>query len=227
MPRAKLLLDKRAVASIGMAAYLGKRDLDPDTVYGRTGDLGPAWDGVREVIFQSNEATFANEGAKPGFPSWHTDYDFEPDTNYEQWKSWRVGHTRMMELTGYLRAQMTGVLGDHFEQRTMKSMEMGSDDPTHPGDGVSGEEGINIPDAAGEDIGGLQAHVDNDWYVSPGTSHVKTRPSHTIIRITDDDEGEIVEQILDHITHARRLRGWQRVVPSKAAGRQGHSVVGP
>jgi len=225
MPRVKLLLDKKAVTSIGMAAYLGRRDLNPATVYGRMGNMEPAWDGVRDVIFQSNEETFAKEGAKAGFESWHNDYDFTRDQNYLDWKSGRVGHTRLMELTGYLRGQMTGVLGDHFERRTMNSFEMGSDAPTHPGSGVSGEDGINIPDPSGEDIGGLQAHDDDLSYVSPGTNLVKNRPAHTIFRITESDLDEICEQMLDHITHARRLGARFNVRPSRAADRQGHFVV--
>jgi len=226
--RARLQMDKKAICSIGMAAYLGEPNDDPATVYGRTGDLGPAWDGVLNVIFASNEETWEKEGEKPGFPSWESDYDYGRHGPYWQWKVDAVGHERLMDLTGYMRAQMTGKTGDHWEYRGRQHMEMGSRNPTAPGEGFAGEHGINLLDPRGDDITGHQAYAHNMQFVSPKKPWKPFRPAHTVIRFTESEIDELCEQILDHVTHARRLKRPWRVVPSRSSDpmRQGHFIQG-
>jgi hypothetical protein len=227
--RARFQMDKKAICSIGMAAYLGERNLDQGTVYGRTGNLTPAWDGVLKVIFASNEETWQKVGAKDGFQDWWSDYEFgfgAINSEYWAWKADKVGHVRLHELTGYMRGQMTGKTGDHYEYRGMTSMEMGSDNPTHPGEMLAGGSGINVLDPPGEDITSLQSHVPDLEYISPYRKQKIKRPAHTIFRFPDNEVDEICEQILDHVTHARRLKRPWRVMPStsKDPMRQGHYV---
>jgi len=179
MPRARLRIPKAAIAARGFAVYAQQ-------LRERAANVHPAWDAVRAIIFASTEDRFEKEGRRGDFRKWRA-LSNKPSRwlgglSYRQWKEENFPGNPILELTGRMRDQLTGLSGDHYEERSPFHLTIGSNLP-----GESGE---------GHDLAGIHA-VGRRWPPMPA------RPP---FGITITDANKITDVLVDYVTGTTRGR---------------------
>jgi len=202
--KASLEIKKFMVGKAGLAAYI-------PAYKARCEDFGPIWDMTRAIVFLQVGEVFENEGEVEGFGRWDT----EGPAEYKEWKTKHFPSKKILELTGRLRAQLTGKSGDHFEERSKRHITIGSNYPvkgssgqrsawwtTDVGDNVlpfGGRWSMN-PDS--EDIGGIHAEGQSAGISAIMTSRgeVPAPNERTQFRMTDEYIAAIADLAVDHAT---------------------------
>ena len=177
MPRGRLRIPRAAIAQRGFAIYAQQ-------MQARAQDVSPAWDAVRDVIFASTEARFEKEGRRGGFRKWralkNNPSRWLDGLGYKDWKRLHFGDNPILELTGRLRDQLSGLSGDHYEVRSHEHMTIGSNLPVDSGEG--------------HDLGGIHA-VGRKW------PPMAARPP---FGITTTDVNDIADVLVDYVTGTSR-----------------------
>lgn len=227
MAKATLTLDAEQVGILGLKAYLGdprfgRSALRPGGggLIHRSQDMAPAWDSIRNVLFHAEALLFQTEGASgdqsdPDIP-W-AELGWGPKHRYAWWR-YKYFPGPILQLSGALMRQLTGQSGDHYERRARMRFVFGSNAPVGRWSGKrtsmyeggigglkhEGEAWSLDPDD--EDVGGL--HAEGGFvHRRPDGNVSDPDPARPPISISDQDEEDMTETILDHITAAARVQG--------------------
>jgi len=191
MMRGRLRIPRAAIAQRAFAQYAQQLNA-------RLADLRPAWDAVRAIIFASTADRFEKEGRRGGFRKWralsNTPNKWCDWMGYKDWKMLHFPGKPILQLTGRLRDQLTGISGDHFEWRERSFMMIGSNYPVDSGEG--------------HDLGGIHAVG----------RRFPPMPARSPFGITITDEKNIVDAIVDYVTGTSTSGATQYPMPELPSG---------
>lgn len=159
----------------------------------RADDIRCTWDRVLEIIWEYEEQLFDREGQTSEHPRWQELSDnpirFHGGLGYRTWKEENYG-TPLLELTGKLRAQLTGhTQGEApFIGRERTRLTFGTNYETYAG--VEDRPRSPLDRTAGNDLGGMHGEGRTRYYPMPA------RPP---IRVTRREAFDIADAILDWV----------------------------
>lgn len=178
MPRGRLRIPRSAIAQRGFAQYARE-------VRERARNLHPAWDAVRAIIFASTADRFTKEGRRGGFRKWRA-LSRKPSNwlgglSYREWKDENFPGQPILQLTGRMAYQLTGLSGDHYEERSSQHLTIGSNLPVDSGEG--------------HDLGGIHA---------VGRQTHPAMPARPPFGISITDANDITNVLVDYVTGTSR-----------------------
>lgn len=164
-------------------------------VRARARDLRPAWRSVLEVIYRRQERLFDNEGANTEEPRWPRLSDNPirfhrldgQAVGYSTWKRRFYPGRKILELTGKLKRQVTGLDPAAFVQRGPRKLRFGTH-YTNYGD-VPGRPRSRRDRLTG-DLGGITAEGRPDYF---------PMPDRQVFRVDQPYEDEIGDVLLDYL----------------------------
>jgi len=176
----------RDVCLLALHTYMGD-------VRERLDDLRCTWDRVLEIIWEYEQQLFEHEGATGEHPRWQELSDnpirFHGGLGYRTWKEENY-NTPLLELTGKLRAQLTGhTQGEApFIGRERTRLTFGTNYEAFAG--VEYRPRSPRDRTAGNDLGGMHAE---------GRRHYYPMPARPPIRVTRREAFDITDAILDWV----------------------------
>jgi len=172
-----LELDLADVCRRGIKQYVTE-------VKARAKDLRPAWTDVLDVIHRSEMALFENEGRSSENPGGWDELSDNPRTfkgrelpGYATWKRAHYPGAKILELTGRLKAQMTGFDDTAYVRRGTRKLTFGS----------------NYPVSGGGDLGGIH---------SEGRVMPNYMPAREPIIVDTEETYDMAGRILDYVLDA-------------------------
>lgn len=192
-PRPRLVVNLRDIVTPGYRAYIqGLRR--------RGSDVRVCWDAVLQIIWEYENRLFDNEGQTPEHARWTELSDrpirFHRDEagNWLGYRSYKQRYhpgTKIGELSGKLRAQLTGE-EPAYELREAQRLTFGTDYTTFAG--VPGRPRSPLDRTAGNDLGGMHMEGRRNYYP------YDARPP---IRVTRPEVNAITDVLLDYVLQGR------------------------
>jgi hypothetical protein len=199
---AELVLDGEAIGRQAAANYVaGVRE--------RMRDLRPAWPGVLNVIYRNQMTVFNAEGAVDGLPKWDENSDnpirFHGGLGYRTYKQQTYPAAKILELTGKLKAMVTGFSPNGKITPGLQRLRFGTDYENYSG--VPGRPRSKRDRLTG-DLGGINNNKrPGRPYDAHGLGGQLPAPAREIFRIMQGSADEIADLIGDHVTGTRDDRG--------------------
>lgn len=191
---ATLTFNAEDIARLGMVAMLRQ-------IRDRARDFRPLWPTALDIMFEHEAKLFSTEGASGDEGKW------APLTKrYAEIKGLLFPGRKLLNLTGKLVRQLSGLSGDHFEKRTKSRLIMGSNYPIKWKGGRDDLGGLMMSGRAGDALMPVEgprgpAFAVRGWrdWVAPGDRRVPPMVERPPISISDSLVDELADVTLNYL----------------------------